>query len=117
MLESAFNELRYFIRSIFTLPHIPHLFDVQDISILSCYRAVHSEVRQSIGHSIHGYFIAPRPITTRPPLVRISCRFLMKFTYGSSQSTSASSTNTNFLNKINAVRSLRQSPSRRYPLI
>lgn len=65
-------DARFFINTNLTQPLEPSFEDKLHF-YSHIFRAVHSRIRQSFyRHSHHRYFIDVRPITTRPPLVRIS---------------------------------------------
>lgn len=67
-------------RRVFTNPHLRHEC-VIFISKYSKFRPVHSQFRQfPLEHPNHRYFIDPSSITTRPPLVRISCEYKYSLT-------------------------------------
>ena len=111
-LDSAYNTVRYFILTNFTLPHCHHNNSLY-ISIQLRFRPVHSQISQTfLSFSPYAFY--------RPPTYRIHHSPLNSFRsacadYGISQPTSPSFWQNQFLNPAN--RSIRGSVSRRYPII
>lgn len=80
MLDIAFNNIRYFIVKIFTLPHI-HPWQDTYISICLSFRPLHSQVRQCFcTFSPYIFYGFPTYRLYHPPLDNFRSRILSYFT-------------------------------------
>ena len=115
MLDAACNDIRGFIKNLFTNPHIPRTMALPAFLLAKSYRLVNRKfVRLSIKHSHHAQFMGlPAYGLHIPPLghFRRIC-----IPYGSSLPSSASFIRFGCCLRL-ACRSIKEDISGRYPFI